>query len=502
MNSDRDFSSSYKENHKRDINIKLESSLDFNLSNIKKYADSSADLNIRPFIIGDIKTSIIVIEGMVNHYDIARTITQELSILSPASNEQLFEELQNKLFSSGNVIIVEDLEKLYFLAFSGFAIILIDSINKAVAIGAQGFSYRGVSAPESESNVSGAKEAFSEPLRVNMAILRRRMKTPFMKYEIITLGNTAKNDICLAYRTDMVNTEVLRILRERIKKISLDNIQATGYIKPFLEDDRPSLFSAIGSTERPDTLAAKISEGRIGILVDGTPFAVIVPFLFNENFQSLDDYCGRPYYATLIRMIKYLSFFISILLPGIFVSIVEFNLDILPVKFLFSIISSRGNIPLSVGLEAIVIFLIYEMLKEAGLRMPKSVGHTVSFVGALVVGDAAVRAGIVSIPMLMVVALTAISSYVTPSLYETVTFLRLIFIIIGSMWGLVGVLIGFTAVIADLTGLTVVGIPITMPFSPFSLYGMRDTVIRVGWKMLGKKQFEVANKAKGNDHNE
>lgn len=218
--------------------------------------------------------------------------------------------------------------------------------------------------------------------------------------------------------SDRVNPRTLEKVLKRIKEAELDTVIGSGYLQPFLDHRIPSLFTAVGRTERPDTLTAKLAEGKIGIIVDGTPDALVVPYLFTEHFHSLDDYLKRPYYATFIRVLKIVSFIFSVFLPGAYVAVCTFHQEVIPETMIMSIAVQESKTPLPIMAEALLIHLIYEIVREAGLRMPKTVGHAVSIVGALVIGDAAVTAGLVAAPMLIIVGLTAVSSFVVSSLYE------------------------------------------------------------------------------------
>ena len=292
-----------------------------------------------------------------------------------------------------------------------------------------------------------------------------------------------------------VSPELLRQVRYRLSKVNIDVVLETGYLQPFLDTRPLSLFSGVGVTERPDTLCAKVAEGRVGLLLDGTPYALIVPYLFNENFQSLDDYSHRPYFATFIRWLKYASFALSILLPGLYVAMGSFHPELLPHTLLMNLVSSEEATPFPLMLEALFTFFIYEIVREAGLRMPRAVGHAVSIVGGLVIGDAAVSAGLIGAPMVIVVAITAISSFVAPSLYEPVTVLRFAFILIGGLLGVFGVTLGACAVLANLCAVNPFGVPATSPATPFSLYAMRDVLVRWGWRGLSKEDLRVQDLA-------
>ena len=292
---------------------------------------------------------------------------------------------------------------------------------------------------------------------------------------------------------DRVSQRLLRGVRRRLRHCTLDMVLDSGYIQPFLEGKRRSVFTGVDTTERPDTLCGKIAEGRIGVLVDGTPFALVTPYLFSEHFQSMDDYTQHPLYASFIRMIKYVSFFVSLLLPGLYVAVGTHHPEMLPSVFLLSFINSDRSTPFSLTVEALLIHFVFEIMREAGLRFPKSVGHAVSIVGALVIGESAVRAGLVSAPMVIVVALTSISAFVIPSLYGSIATLRFVFIVLGGTFGIYGVALGTLLLVISVCSLNIRGIPITAPISPFSLKAMRDVFIRSDWRVLSRKRFLVQN---------
>ena len=258
------------------------------------------------------------------------------------------------------------------------------------------------------------------------------------------------------------------------------------YLRPFLDKEIPSLFSSTGFTQRPDMLAGKLTEGRIGIFADGCPFALIVPYLFIDYFHSLDDYAANPVYAFFIRSLRIVCFLIGTLLPGLFVAACDFHPEVLPPSILPDVAAAEAVTPFSLAFEAIAIHLIYEIVREAGLRMPKTVGHAVSIVGALVVGDAAVNAGLIAAPMLMIVAFTAISSAVISKLHESVALIRFVMIILGGALGFYGIFLFFGLIIADICSIQPFGIPFSAPFSPFVKKGLSDAVRRADWRKKGK----------------
>lgn len=481
----------------------LKNELDLNLKEIHNLTNQSTDIIEHRFCANNTKCAILFCEGMTNQSLIAEMIAEPLFNLRLArpGGKELLKFLMEHSILAADQKVCYNLKDLLQFVMSGFVVILAEGANFAIVCGLQGFPLRSVSEPDTERNLRGAREGFVEAIRANQAMIRRRYKSENLKFDLYSLKNEAKTDISLVYLSNKVKPEMIENVKKQLENVRNDVILSTGYVQPFLEGKPLSLFSRVGITERPDVLCAKISEGRIGILLDGTPFAMIVPYLFNENFQSLDDYSYPPYYAILIRILKYLAFFISILLPGMYVALSVFDPEFLPDQLLFTIVSAEQATPFPMVLEAFLIHFIYEIMREAGLRLPQPVGHAVSIVGALVIGDAAVNAGLIGSPMVMIVALTAVSSFVVPSLYEAVTLLKFLFIIIGGTWGLYGIALGLMILGVNLCALKSEGVPMSAPLAPFSMLSMRDTIYRQSWKKLGKKTINLS-KMPGSDWEE
>lgn len=473
----------------------LQQTLQGNLEMVRNKLVGTSDLLIREITVSGIPVGLVMCEGMINIQTMAEILIEPLCALKLPDKDphKLMDWIENRWALAADQAVIYTLDDVFRFMMSGFVVLLIDGVPCGVVMGMQGFNFRGISEPTTEVNVRGSHEGFVEPLRINLTMVRRRIKSPSLKFELGTVGSRSKTDYCLCYLKDKVSDQVLEELKHRLSQVNLDIILDSTYLIPFLENKPASIFSQIGLTERPDVLCAKIAEGRIAVLVDSTPFALILPYLFSENFQCLDDYTHRPYYATFIRWLKYLSFFFSILLPGFYVAISKFHPSLFPHALLYNIAASEETTPFPIFAEALLIFFLYEVMREAGLRLPKAIGHAVSIVGALVIGDAAVSAGIIGSPMVMVVALTAISAFVVPSLYESVTVLRFAFIFIGGFWGLLGIMLGIAVVGMNLCAQKSFGVPITAPITPFNLYQIRDVLIRANFKRLAKTPFTIQN---------
>ncbi|MBQ2427565.1 MAG: spore germination protein [Ruminococcus sp.] len=459
--------------------------------------DNSADLSVRVFTLKSalkIQAAVITMEGLVDKEQLSQSVLNPLLTFDYGARDSAAVSVTaySSVMASSDVIKLSSADEIVTYITSGFAVLMIDGAEELYAVGVQGYSFRGVSEPESEVVQRGSREGFTEPLRVNMSMIRRRMKTPDLKFEQMTVGTDSKTQLMICYLQSQVSLDLLNKLKNRLTGCNLETVLASGYLSDYLEDNGSgSLFSGVGISERPDTVCGKLTEGRIAIIVDGTPAVMIVPHLFVEEFQSVDDYSNRTYYAAFIRLMKYLSFFVSVFLPGLYVALAQFHPEYFPTWLLINTSESLAQTPFPVTAEVLAITVVYEIMKEAGLRIPKSLGHAVSIVGALVIGDSAVNAGIISASTLMVVATAAICGYVTSPLYPPIMMLRLLFIVVGGFTGLWGITLATAVVLIGMCAKTSLGVPYLSSLSPFSLRRMRDVFIRAGWRQLSKHTIRV-----------
>lgn len=464
-----------------------------NFEYLKSKLTPSFDVKYRKSEVDGIKFGFVMLDGMCDN----ELITEQLIIpimrgnYETADGEKVLEAAADLISGSIDKSIQYELNTSIREMLSGSLLMFVEGSKRAVLFGVQKFPKRSITEPDSETQERGSKEGFSESFKDNVALLRRKIRTPVLKTEILEVGATSKTRVCIVYLSDRVNEKTLESVKKKIKNASFDVCLGSGYLEPFLGTEKASFFSGVGSTERPDVLTAKLSEGKIGIITDGTPYALFVPHLFTEYFHSLDDYLKKPYYAVSIRLLKIAAFFVGIFLPGLYVAICTFHQEVIPETMIFDICLQESFVPLPVMIEALIMHTVFEIVKEAGLRMPKSIGNAVSIVGALVIGDAAVSAGLVAAPMLIIIGLTSISSFVIPSLYDVSSLLRVMLIIIGGISGFYGIMLVFAAVIINMAAVAPYGIPFTSPLSPTKTGAWRDSVFRADWRILGKKRLQT-----------
>ncbi len=373
----------------------------------------------------------------------------------------------------------------------GTLLIFLEGQKECIIFGVQNIPERAITEPDTEVQEFGSREGFTENIKTNLTLVRKRLCTTNFKIEMLETGKTGKTRVLICYMKGRVNPDTLEEVRSRLQGLNIDMVLGAGYLRKTLDTKRKSLFTMVGETQRPDTFATKLCEGKVGLIIDGTPFALVVPRLFIENFQTLDDYVNRPFYAAFMRSVRLLAFLISVFLPGVFVSIGLFHQEMLPDDMLYNIVIMESNTLFTLTLEALIIHFIYEIVREAGLRMPKTVGHAISIVGALVIGDAAVTAGLIGAPMLIVVALTAICSLVSSDVYQPIAILRIIFILIGGSTGLYGIVIGAAVFVISLASMTDYGVPFLAPLTPYDKALFRDSVFRLSNEKLGQKIFDI-----------
>lgn len=484
------------------ISIPIDENLQKNINKMREVFNGTTDFTVKNLnlqtVKGSLNVAIITMEGLVNKETLALSVTNPISDYRCSKDDKsdAFTIIQNDILTCSEQVIVNSFEEITKYIMSGFACILVDGYKQGLVIGVQGFTFRSVSEPETEVVQRGSREGFVEPLRINMSLLRRRLRNTDLRFETHTIGSISQTDICLCYLTGTVSEEILAELRKRLSKVDLDTLFASGYLVPYLDDDsdRP-IFSGVGVTERPDTACAKICEGRVIVLVDGTPSALVVPHLLVENFQTLDDYTNRPFFATMTRWLKYIAFMISSLLPGLYIAVATFNPEFFPSQLLTKVATSISKTPFSVFAEVLLFTFIYEIMREAGLRLPKTLGHAVSIIGGLVIGETAVNSGLIGAPTLMIVALAAISSYVVPDLYASIAFLRFAFILVGGIWGVWGVILLLCVVMINICSKNSFGVPFASPIAPLGLFGLRDVIVRANWKTLSRRQMQVQDLA-------
>ncbi len=482
----------FRDISRREADVKetdLVADLDENLQRIEAISGNSYDLSTIRFLAGpdEVKAALLYIDGMVN-MDAINNLLRVVKIdtlktnIAGTGKKELFKTIRERLLTDENRE-TDNIEGLYLGISLGNAALLIDGTAKAIISETKGWQTRALTEPESETVLRGPREGFVESIRANTALIRRRIRSPNLWIESVTVGSLTKTEVAFAYIKGLVGEEVLGELRSRLDSIDIDGVLESGLIEEFIRDAPYSPFPTIFRTERPDRVAANILEGRVAVFTSGTPFVLVLPANFLMFLQSPDDYNEVWPIGSFIRLLRMLSFLASIFLPGIYVAVLNFHPELLPTSLLLTIQQSREGVPFPLVVELIIMEVAFEVLREAGIRLPKAIGSAMSIVGALILGQAAIQAGIVSPGVVIIVAFTAIASFTSPTFSQAITarMLRFIVIFLGAILGLLGIQFAFLATIIHLVSLRSFGLPYMAPFGPLILQDLKDAFYRSFW---------------------
>lgn len=470
-----------------EIKSTIAASIDENIGYLKTLLLDNSDVVYREFSISGKRALLVYIDGMgdkilLDNFVIYPLLKKQIEVVN-------LKTLKESLLNVSDLREEESFSKAINAMLSGDTIMIVDGEVKGFVIASRLWPARGVGEPLGESVLRGAREGFTETIRFNTALIRRRIRDTRLRIKPLTVGIRSKTDVVITYIDDIVDKNVLKDLEERISKIKIDAILDSGYIEQLIEDNKFSPFPQIQSTERPDVVAASLYEGRIAILVDNSPFALIVPTTLPALFQSPDDYFQRWMYTATVRILRLISIFLALILPALYIAVTSYNISIIPTKMAYSIAASREGVPFPAFLEVVIMEFAMALLMEAIIRLPKPIGSTIGIVGGLVVGQAAVSAGIISPILLIIVALTTITSFLTPN-YEVAIALRLLrffLIILSSLIGLYGIMIGLIIILTHLIRLKSFGVPYLAPIANPNKNDLMDLFIRYPLNMLKKR---------------
>ncbi|MFP5108615.1 spore germination protein [Neobacillus sp. C211] len=470
----------------------LEPNLETMLHKIKQEIGDSPDLVIRSFQIGStpsIPVGVVYISGLTDEQSVNEYVIRSLMVDTADSkleidSNHVFDLILNNALTIGKVNSLKDWNELIFSILSGDTIILIDGYAEAISGSTRGGQWRPITESTSQVNIRGPKDSFNESITTNIALIRRHLKSPQLRLETMRIGKVSQTNVAIMYIKGIVSNELVQEVRQRLTDIQIDAVLESGYLEELIQDRTFTPFPTIYNTERPDVVSGNLLEGRIAVLVDGTPFILILPTVFSQFFQSSEDYYQRFDIALLMRLIRYTSFFILILGPSFYIAVTTYHPEMLPTSLLINIMAQREGVPFPALIEAVIMEATFEILREAGIRMPRAVGQAVSIVGAIVLGQAAVEAGIVTGLMVIVVAITGISSFAIPAYNLTIAarLIRFPLMVIAALLGFYGLTLTLILLVAHMNSLRSFGIPYLAPFTPFSWKGQKDTVIRAPFK--------------------
>ena len=463
-----------------------------NLQTVKKALPAEDVLTYAFCTENGINCALVYADGMVNKQLLGELVARPLSALSPQKEGDgvaitAFQTLISQTVRFPEIKEIPALKDAVKEVLDGNALLLVDGAPIAWMVGTKMLPVRAVAEPPTDVAVKGPREGFIEDIKTNMTLVRKRLKTPDLRFELIRLGKRSDTAVAICYLQGTTKPDYVREVKKKLQAVETDVVPSSSYVSALLSSRPHTIFPTIGTTEKPDIFTAKIAEGRVGVLVDGSPIALTAPFLLTEDLQSSEDYFISPFIATLFRLLRVIALFVAIFLPAFYVSAQLFKMQTLPLGLILTIASSVRELPLSPALEMFVVLFLLETLKEASIRMPKYVGMSLSVVGALVLGETAVSAGILSTSAIIVVALSGICLYTVPNFVETGSILRWVYLIVAGAIGPFGIVLLSAFLLVYLVSCDSYSTPLLAPFSPLITSDLRDTVVKYGMESLSNR---------------
>ncbi|QWU13854.1 spore germination protein KA [Paenibacillus sophorae] len=441
-----------------------------------------------------LRIAVIYIEGLTDQQALSENVLSQITTASSSNQSvcqteengqpqkeellQAWSTIKNKL-TVGSVVQTGHLSSVASALLAGSSVLFAEGVPSALICSTKGGKSREISEASTQVVIRGPKDSFTESIETNFTLVRRRIRSKLLRLETINIGSVSHTSVAIMYLQDTAPVEIVERVRQTLSSINMEAVLESGYIEKVLQDSSFSPFPTVYNTERPDIVAGNLLDGRITIFVDGTPFALIVPTVFSQFFTSPEDYYQRYDIGLFIRFLRYISFIISMIAPSFYVALITYHQEMIPTPLLISLAGGREDVPFPAIVEALLMEFSFEILREAGIRLPRAVGQAVSIIGAIVIGEAAVQAGIVSQFMIIVVAITGIASFSAPfyNIAITARLLKFSFLILAGIFGFFGIALGMITLIGHMNSLRSVGTPFMAPFSPFKLQAFRDTLL-------------------------
>lgn len=487
--------------------IPIPTNLDELTSYLHNELGKSPDVVFRELLLanGKLKACVVYIVGLVQTSVINRQILNTLLSIDDQAkigqDSKLIDHITFQLLPVGHVSQISDKKLLTEAVLNGNTLLLFDGQSCAISVSTTGGQRRSIQEPSSEVEVRAPRESFVEYMIINQAMIRRKLKNSSLRFLTMRIGKKTNTQVAIAYLHGVADPTLVEEVKQRLNKIEIDGVLESLYIEQFISDTPFSIFPQIDHTERPDRVCAMLMEGRIAILVDGTPWVLIVPAVFFQFLTSVGDYYSNYVFASFVRILRFVAFIFALVVPSFYIALTTMHQEMFPTALVLQIAGARSGVPFPAIVEALLMELSFELLREAGIRLPKAAGQAVSIVGALIIGQAAVEAGIVSPIMIIVVALTGISSFAIPS-YELGSALRVLrfpLMIVASILGIPGITVALLVFLTYLVSLSSFGVPYFSPFTPLHKKDLKDTIFRAPWIYLSKAKHRFERHEKSID---
>lgn len=491
-----------------------------NLKHLKIIYNSliNSDIIIRNFIITinniNFRAFLIFIDGMVDNDSInsnilkplllknSITMTNSQTTNSNSINFRLDKFIYKKLIPQNSISLEKSFSEIYKKINSGFSILFVDKCNKAFCIETKNIKGRSVSEPQNETIIRGSQEAFVENLRINTGLIRKTINNENLIIENISVGEITNTQVAICYISNLTNDDLIAEVKYRVQNLKIDSLISSGELEQLISDNK-SIYPEIIATERPDRTCKYILSGKVAIIVNGTPYALIVPAIFTDFLTSPEDFNLNYYYGNFMRAIRIIAIFFAVFLPGLYIAITTYHQELIPSELLFAIAGAREGIPFPIISEILLMEISFELIREAGIRVPSPFGQTIGIIGALILGEAAVGASIVSPILIIIVAFTGICNFTIPdfSLSFSIRIFRFYYLILGYIAGLLGIATGFFIHFAITSQITSFGTLYFSPLIPFSNLSKKSSYnIKPIWKREYRNQYLNTKKPASEEH--
>lgn len=475
-----------------------------NLQTLKIILGQSKDIVYRQIRLGAVPNNpicLVYIDGLIDTKILNDQIVRSLMQFKPdhtrTGKTGLGDYILNSVLTVANVVESSHMRQVVAGILSGQVVILTDGLKIALSVDISKHPERAVSEPTTEVLVRGPREGFVETLATNITMIRRRIRHPRLRFCVLRIGRITATEVALVYIKGVASPDLVDEVKQRLERIDIDGVLESGYLEELIEDNPFSPFPQMHRTERPDRVAGSLLEGQVAVLTDGTPFVLIMPTQLGSFLNSPEDYYERYILSSGLRLLRWVSFMVSLFLPSLYIAVTTFHQEMIPPRLLISISAYRQGLPFSTLFEALLMEFTFEVLREAGVRLPKAIGQAVSIAGALVIGQSAVTAGIVSPLMVIIVAATGIASFTIPSynMGITIRLFRFPLMLLAGAFGLFGVSVGFIMLVTHVVNLRSFGVPFLSPLSPLHPNSLKDILIRgPWWKMHSRpREYGKAN---------
>lgn len=487
-----------EEHAPRTNEVPFSHNLNENIKMIRQSLGNSPDVLIREITIPfhhdkERKAMVLSIDGLIDVHTIREHVIRPLMEEPDDDLPTFSESIEQRLYIS-DATTASSLKDSLTKVLKGNTLLLIDGMTEGYVINASHFETRAIEETQAEQAVRGARDGFIESLQVNISLIRQRIADPQLRFETFEIGKITKTTVVIGYLSNIVDDELLARVKQRLNEIKMDSVETSGDIEQHIEDHPYSIFPTIGNTERPDMAVSSLMEGRIVILINGTPVCLYVPYLFIESMKNVEDYYSRPYYSSLIRITRFVAFIISTTFPALYMAALNFHKEMIPSDLIVPIVQARETVPFPLTLEIIITIIMFEVIREAGVRLPQHIGTAFSIVGALILGEVAVAAGLFGAPTIIIVSISFIAAFVITPITDVTSLLRLFFFIGSSIFGAFGLIVMLLAVLTHMVSLTSLGVPYLAPFSPFYLRDLKDSIVKFPKRMLKRRPESIPNK--------